>query len=992
MTPVLYRVVGVATRDGGRDDALPRTADGRPAWPSGPGSSTCSPPSASARRRSRSAAPRRTPARCDTRCVTSARSPSALPAGVGDLVGVRGPFGTDWGTVRAPTRRPVQDVVVVGRRDRPRPAARGGRRAASARSLTGGLRVFVLVGAREPGQVIFADDLEAWRRGRGRGGLTVDVAGTRLGRQRRLGHRPARERRLRSRSGHRARLRPEVMMRFTAGRSSTAGVDPGRIRVSLERNMQCGVGVVRALPARALPLVPGRPGPPLRRRRRRSCSPSVNDERPPTRAPTLAVWKFASCDGCQLSLLDCEDELLALGRSRADRPLHRDVAGNGRRPLRPLPGRGLDHHAGDVRADPGGPRRAPGGWSPSGPAPPPAGSRDCATSPPRASTSRTVYAHPEYIATLDTSTPISAHVEVDFELHGCPIDRHQLLEVITAYLAGRRPGDPGPHGVPGVQGAGHRLRAGGPGTPCLGPGDPGGLRGAVPGRRTAAASAASARPTPPTRVAGRPASSPAARRRSTLSRLFRTFNAERPAFREESMAQGASGAGHLDAPDRTGPGGARVTHGSPACTIGVEGLARVEGEGSLRVEVRDGEVTDVALEIFEPPRYFEALLGRAPLHRGPRHHGPHLRDLPGGLPDDRLRRDGGRLRGGGRRPDRRAAAAPLLRGVDPEPRAARLPAARSGLPRLRRRGGAGGARPGGGASGARAQAGRQPGDGDRRGAGGPPGQRPGGWLLPGPDAADVAALAEPLRRARDAALATVEWVAGFEFPDVDRRLPVRRPAGPGRYPIERRTAGLLGGPRRDAGRARRSGGRGARGALDGAPRSARRAGTRTSPGPWPGTPSTPRAAAPGPRGGRRAPVSGPVCTNPFRSIVVRAVELVFACDEALSLVEALRAPDPPAVPVTPRAGVGDRRHRGAAGSALPPLRDRRRGHDPPGPDRAADVAEPAHDRGGPARVVAEARSTSTTTSCSGAASRPSATTTRASRAPPTSSTSRCVRA
>ena len=31
-----------------------------------------------------------------------------------------------------------------------------------------------------------------------------------------------------------------------------------------------------------------------------------------TRKPKLAVWKFASCDGCQLSLLDCEDELLAL--------------------------------------------------------------------------------------------------------------------------------------------------------------------------------------------------------------------------------------------------------------------------------------------------------------------------------------------------------------------------------------------------------------------------------------------------------------------------------------------------------------------------------------------------------------------------------------------------------------------------------------------------------------------------------------------------------
>ena len=50
-----------------------------------------------------------------------------------------------------------------------------------------------------------------------------------------------------------------------------------------------------------------------------------------------------------------------------------------------------------------------------------------------------VYATPEYISTLETSTPISAHVPVDFELHGCPINKRQLLEVITAFLHGRRP-------------------------------------------------------------------------------------------------------------------------------------------------------------------------------------------------------------------------------------------------------------------------------------------------------------------------------------------------------------------------------------------------------------------------------------------------------------------------------------------------------------------------------------------------------------------------
>ncbi len=49
-----------------------------------------------------------------------------------------------------------------------------------------------------------------------------------------------------------------------------------------------------------------------------------------------------------------------------------------------------------------------------------------------------VYATPKYIKTLATSTPIAAHVKVDFELRGCPINKTQLLEVLSAFLAGRR--------------------------------------------------------------------------------------------------------------------------------------------------------------------------------------------------------------------------------------------------------------------------------------------------------------------------------------------------------------------------------------------------------------------------------------------------------------------------------------------------------------------------------------------------------------------------
>ena len=103
-------------------------------------------------------------------------------------------------------------------------------------------RVFVIAGARQPGQIIFGDDLEAWERDGAVVAVTVDVAGpgwsghvglvTSL-----LDHAafdPA--------SSIAFICGPEIMMRFTARALVDRGVDPERIRVSLERNMQCGVG------------------------------------------------------------------------------------------------------------------------------------------------------------------------------------------------------------------------------------------------------------------------------------------------------------------------------------------------------------------------------------------------------------------------------------------------------------------------------------------------------------------------------------------------------------------------------------------------------------------------------------------------------------------------------------------------------------------------------------------------------------------------------
>ena len=103
-----------------------------------------------------------------------------------------------------------------------------------------------------------------------------------------------------------------------------------------------------------------------------------------------------------------------------------------------------------------------------------------------------VYATPEYISTLATSTPIGDHVPVDFELRGCPINKRQLLEVISAFLDERAPGDRQPQRLHRVQAARQRLRDGRPRHALPRPGDARRLRRALPAT-TAAATAASAR-------------------------------------------------------------------------------------------------------------------------------------------------------------------------------------------------------------------------------------------------------------------------------------------------------------------------------------------------------------------------------------------------------------------------------------------------------------------------------------------------------------------
>jgi sulfhydrogenase subunit delta len=149
--------------------------------------------------------------------------------------------------------------------------------------------------------------------------------------------------------------------------------------------------------------------------------------------PKLGVFKFASCDGCQLSLLDCEDELLTVAGA---------IQGI-REQSKFLVTIGACATAGGIQAL--------RNW------------KDVAEF------TRYVYAHPDYISTLDTSTPVADHVPVDFELRGCPINKWQLVETVNAFLHGRKPNIPTYSVCVECKRRGTNCVMVSRGTPCLGP-------------------------------------------------------------------------------------------------------------------------------------------------------------------------------------------------------------------------------------------------------------------------------------------------------------------------------------------------------------------------------------------------------------------------------------------------------------------------------------------------------------------------------------------
>ena len=184
--------------------------------------------------------------------------------------------------------------------------------------------------------------------------------------------------------------------------------------------------------------------------------------------PKLAVWKFASCDGCQLSLLDCEDELLAVADAIeiANFPEASSAVVEGPYDLSLVEGSVTTAHDAEriqkVRAQSKhlvtiGACATAGGIQ---------ALRNFARVEEFISA---VYARPEYIDTLAKSTPIHDHVKVDFELRGCPINKRQLLEVLNAFLNGRRPNIPSHSECIECKRRGTVCVMVAQDTPCLGP-------------------------------------------------------------------------------------------------------------------------------------------------------------------------------------------------------------------------------------------------------------------------------------------------------------------------------------------------------------------------------------------------------------------------------------------------------------------------------------------------------------------------------------------
>jgi sulfhydrogenase subunit delta len=252
--------------------------------------------------------------------------------------------------------------------------------------------------------------------------------------------------------------------------------------------------------------------------------------------PRLGVWKFASCDGCQLTLLDCEDDLLAVADALdiAYFPEATRGAIEGRFDLALVEGSITTPHDAeriqDVRARSEtlvtiGACATAGGIQ---------ALRNFADVEDYISI---VYARPDFISTLARSTPIANHVRVDFELRGCPISKRQLVEVISAFLSGRHPVTPAHSVCMDCKIAGNVCVTVAHGTPCLGPVTHAGCGAICPAYDRGCYGCYGPMETPNAAALTTRLQLLGMDTRE-IQRIYRTFNAGAPAFHEESERHG----------------------------------------------------------------------------------------------------------------------------------------------------------------------------------------------------------------------------------------------------------------------------------------------------------------------------------------------------------------------------------------------------------------------------------------------------------------------
>ena len=252
----------------------------------------------------------------------------------------------------------------------------------------------------------------------------------------------------------------------------------------------------------------------------------------PMKKPKVAVFKFASCDGCQLSLLDAEDELLlvagAIDIANFPEASRRVVKGpydiglvegsittphdvervrEVRKQCRVLITIGACATAGGIQAL--------RNWK---------DVKDFA---------RLVYASPDYISTLDRSMPVGSYVHVDFELRGCPINKNQLLEVINAFLNKRKPNIPTYSVCMECKLRGTVCVMVAQDTACLGPVTQAGCGGICPSYSRGCYGCYGPMENPNTSVLGKHFTK-MGKSNQEIVRAFRGFNSYAEAFRKES--------------------------------------------------------------------------------------------------------------------------------------------------------------------------------------------------------------------------------------------------------------------------------------------------------------------------------------------------------------------------------------------------------------------------------------------------------------------------